>query len=402
MVKRIRENQYLYYLVSLSLLLSVTAIVFFIAQGKRISVSEKKLEIKGTGIINIKSYPDGAKILLNGEPKNATNSVISGLSEGKYRLDIVKEGFVTWTKQVPVYNGLVTPIDALLISKTPKIEPLTNVGITRSTIANNSAKIVFSVQQSQKPGLYIIQLQNNLTVNIFKTNAEALVLDTIDTKFSNATDIKWAPDDSEILVKLADESNYLISTNTFQSNISPIDTETIDKIMKNWQDEIKVKREKFLERKMKEINISDEIKQLMLDPKLNNNWSPDGDKFFYTAENEKQIKYRIYNLEDPLTIGGERDYVAFKLDKTKPQPVNIQWYIDSQHLIVVYGNFKKDNPNPTGTIYMMNMDGSNFTEIYSGQMTSPLVLATPSGDKLIITAKFRNDNPDELYSISLR
>jgi len=295
MVKRIRENQYLYYLVSLSLLLSVTAIVFFVAQGKRVRVSEKKLEIKGTGIINVKSYPDGAKILLNGEPKNATNSVISGLPEGEYRLDIIKEGFVTWTKQVPVYNGLVTPIDALLISKAPKIEPLTNVGIIRSTIANNSAKIAFTVQQSKKPGLYVIQLQDNL-VNIFKTNAEPLILDTIDTKFSSATDIKWSPDDSEILVTLADKSNYLISTNTFQSNISPIDTETIDKIMKSWQDEIKVKREKFLERKMKDIIISDEIKQLMLDPTLNNNWSPDGDKFFYTAEDEKQIKYRVYNL----------------------------------------------------------------------------------------------------------
>lgn len=402
MTKRIRQNQYLYYLVSLSILLSITAIVFFIAQGKRINVTESKIEIEGTGIINIKSYPDGAKILLNGEPKNATNTTISGLTEGKYKLDIVKEGFVTWTKEVPVFNGLVTPIDALLISKTPKIEPLTNVGISSSSIANNSAKIAFGVKESAKPGLYIIQLPSNIPVNIFKTNSEPIILDTVTTKYSSATEITWSPDDSEILIKLSNDTYHLIATNTFQTTTTILDEITIPELILGWQTEVQVKREKFLERKMKEINITDEIKQLMLDPKNNNNWSPDGDKFFYKAEDEKHIKYRVYNLEEPLTIGGERDYVAFKLDRTKPQPTNMQWYIDSQHLIVVYGNFEKENPNPTGTVYLINMDGSNFTEIYSGQMTSPLVLATPSGDKLIITAKFRNDNPDELYSISLR
>ena len=402
MTKRIRQNQYLYYLVSLSILLSITAIVFFIAQGKRINVTEKTIEIQGTGILNIKSYPDGAKILLNGQPKNATNTTVSGLTEGKYTLDIIKEGFVTWTKEVPVFNGLVTPIDALLISKTPKIEPLTNVGITASSIANNSASIAFGVKQSTKPGLYIIQLPSNLPVNIFKTNAQPLILDTIQIKYSNALEIKWSPDDSEMLIKLTDETYYLIATNIFQTTATLIESSTVPDLITKWQKEVEVKREKFLERKMKDIHITDEIKQLMLDPKLNINWSPDGDKFFYKAEDEKQIKYRVYNLEEPLTIGGQRDYVAFKLDKTKPQPINIQWYIDSQHLIVVYGNFETENPNPTGTLYLINMDGSNFTEIYSGQMTSPLVLATPSGDKLIITAKFRNDNPDELYSISLR
>ena len=402
MVKRIRQNQYLYYLVSLSLLLSITALVFFIAQGKRIKLTEEKFEIEGTGIINIKSYPDGAKILLNGQPKNATNTTISGLTEGKYSLDIIKEGFITWSKQVPVFNGLVTPIDALLISKTPKIEPLTNVGINMSTIANNSASVVFGVQQSEKPGLYLIQIPINLPVNIFKTNADVLILDTATTKYSNATEITWAPDDSEILIKLSDETYYLISTNTLQSTTTQLVASTIPELILSWQNEVKVKREKFLERKMKEIDINEEIKQMMLDPKFNSHWSPDGDKFFYTAEDEKQVKYRVYNLEQPLTIGGERDYVAFKLDKTKPQPVNMQWYIDSQHLIVVYGSFAQDNLYPTGTLYLIHMDGSNFTEIYSGQMTSPLVLATPSGDKLIITAKFRSDTPDELYSISLR
>jgi len=402
MTKRIRQNQYLYYLVSLSILLSITAIVFFIAQGKRINITQESFEIEGTGIINIKSYPDGAKILLNGQPKNATNSTISGLSEGKYRLDIVKDGFITWTKQVPVYNGLVTPIDALLISKTPKIEPLTNVGITASSIANSAVAVAFGVNQSEKPGLYTIQLSTNLPVNIFKTNANPLILDTIQNKYSSVTNILWSPDDNEILVTLPNDVHFLISTASTQPEPILVDPIDLPQLILSWQDEVKVKREKFLERKMKDINITEEIKQLMLDPKLNINWSPDGDKFFYTAEDEKQIKYRVYNLEQPLTIGGERDYVTFKLDKTKPQPINIQWYIDSQHLIVVYGSFDKENPNPTGTLYLINMDGSNFTEIYSGQMTSPLVLATPSGDKLIITAKFRNDNPDELYSISLR
>ena len=340
--------------------------------------------------------------MLNGQPKNASNTTISGLVEDKYNLDIVKEGFVTWTKQVPVFNGLVTPIDALLISKAPKIEPLTNVGITSATIANNSATIAFGVKQSEKPGLYIIKLPINLPVNIFKTIAEPLILDTLQIKYSTVTQIQWTPDDSEILVKLEDETYYMLPTGTFQTTPILVDQATIPDLILGWQDEVKVKREKFLERKMKEINITEEIKQLMLDPQFNINWSPDGDKFFYKAEDEKQIKYRVYNLEDPLTIGGQRDYVTFKLDKINPQPTNIQWYIDSQHLIVVYGSFEAENLNPTGTVYLINMDGSNFTEIYSGQMTSPLVLATPSGDKLIITAKFRNDNPDELYSISLR
>jgi len=76
-----------------------------------------------TGSIEVNSTPPGAKILLvstdesgagEPQPKGLTPTTISGLSPGKYTVDLEKPGYKFYQKEVTVKAGTIVKITAPL------------------------------------------------------------------------------------------------------------------------------------------------------------------------------------------------------------------------------------------------------------------------------------------------
>src|SRR3972149_10353080 len=354
----------------------ITTVLYLYTSGYRLQREEKiKIDFKKTGMLSIKSIPEGANIYIDGERTNATDTTIPGIEPGIHNLKISKTGYVDWEKDVEVFAELVTDITAVLVSGSPRLEPLTNTGSAQPVISPSLNKLAYFSKDPLKPGVWVIPL-NQGGLSLFKSNPYIVIQDTQRNKYSGGTLIEWSPDEKKLLVEDANKLSYLIDlqSGVAQSTTSP------EKARKEWSEEIVKKRNDFLER----LEIPDEIRSVAVQPATL--WSPDDKKFLYTKANEQILEYRVYNMEKPIPIGEKVDNLVFTLKKLEPQP-KISWYYDSFHLILTNLDSKEKNK---GIISIIRIDGTNKTEIYNNTLHSDNVYSGPGGDKLIILTTFKS------------
>src|SRR4030042_5193325 len=126
------------------LIIGMTTAIYLYANGYRIERNkDKKLDLTKTGMVSAKSMPEGASVYLDGILLTATNDSIAGIEPGTRRLKIIKKGFVPWEKDINVYAELVTDITAVLITQSPRLEPLTNTGALNPSISPTLSKLAY-------------------------------------------------------------------------------------------------------------------------------------------------------------------------------------------------------------------------------------------------------------------
>ena len=379
------------------ILLSVTTALFLYTSGYRVSKPSKddknqnQIQVKQTGMIGAKSIPEGANVYLNGNLVTATNDTISNLKPGeKYELTIKKSGFVIWKKKVDIYPELVTDITAVLISMTPRLEPLTNTGAKLPVMAPSLSKIAFFSRDPEAPGIWVIPLIGG-GLDLFKSNANSVLEDTLYNEFSKGTDIKWSPDEKQLLITVPENE-----TDTFYivdiQNKTAESTESPELLRATWLDkEIKLKSEII-----KAIDLEPNIKQIAL--REDSIWSPDNKKFLYKVRKDGKMEYRVYNMEKPIPVGEKAQTLVFVTNITDPQP-KISWYADSFHLILTEGDVESTK---RGKISLFRIDGTNKTEIYNNSLHTDRVFSSPGGDKLIISTSFTSEDQTNLYTLGIR
>src|SRR5437867_3532603 len=104
-----------------------TTLAILYAKGYRITSENKSTAIEGTGLLVATSRPDGAKVLVNGELKTATNNTIN-LYPGNYEVKIEKDGYFPWKKTITIKKEEVSRADALLFATNPNLETITSLG----------------------------------------------------------------------------------------------------------------------------------------------------------------------------------------------------------------------------------------------------------------------------------
>ena len=163
-VGKMNKKHLIQSIITASVLVGITAALYLYTSGYRLSKPGKEdtnnqIQVKRTGMIGARSIPEGANVYLNGELTTATDDTISNLKPGeKYKLSIAKNGYVKWEKDVEVYPELVTDITAVLVSMTPRLEPLTNTGARFPAMAPSLSKIAFFSQDPETPGIWVIPL----------------------------------------------------------------------------------------------------------------------------------------------------------------------------------------------------------------------------------------------------
>ncbi|KKU30623.1 MAG: hypothetical protein UX44_C0017G0006 [candidate division WWE3 bacterium GW2011_GWA1_46_21] len=361
--------------------------LYLYTAGYRLDKEKNKIDLSRTGMIGAKSIPEGANIYVDGQLTSATNDTISAVTPGKHTLRMLKNGFVTWTKEIEVFPELVTDITAILVSQTPRLEPLTNTGARLPTISPSLSKLAFFTKDSTSPGVWVIPL-TNAGLSLFRSTPYAALEDTAYNFYSDGKAIEWAPDEKSLLVLDAKDNYYLVdlNANTAESTSAP------ELLRQTWNQELAKKRADFIAK----VNLPQELKEIATAP--DTIWSPDDKKFLYTETTGTTISYKVYNMEKPLPVGEKVETVVFTIDTKNPKP-KVSWYADSFHLILIENYSDQEYK---GTIGLIRIDGTNKTVVYNNSMYSDMVFSAPGGDKIIVLTSLKSGEQTDLYTVGIR
>ncbi len=438
----------LYRLFLLIIFVGVLGLIISYARGYRINVLQKG--VTSTGILVASSFPDGAKVYINGILKGATNTNIT-LTPGKYEVEIKKEGYTPWKKSITVKGEIVIKTDSLLFPQNPSLSPLTSLGVMTSKFSPTTNRIIFISNNSdvEKDAVYLLEnspkalsLFNPLKILALKS-ALPTGVDLTKTQFI------FSPDGKQVIMSLCEEEAVLEPLLTPSPTVAPLNsagtceiplytyllstdvekqvpleiTKSVDTIKNAWSREEDKNIQKILE------TYKDPLPAVASDSFKILSFSPDDQKVLYKAtknttlpllinppligsnqgkESRTLVKDRLYiydkkedkNFEIPLQVSVPTQppiSVTPSLTQDLISLDDIQnkiiWYPDSRHLII----------NENKQVSVIDYDGGNRQTIYSGPFENNFLGVSTEGNLLIIANLNPNANkyPD-IYTVGIR
>lgn len=398
---------------------SFFAIILY-TRGYRINISQKGLT--STGILVASSFPDGAKIYIDGILRGATNSNLS-LPPKKYHIEIKKDGYSSWEKDLIIKGELVIKTDAMLFPQNPSLSPITSLGVVKAQFSekDNEMILLSNNQNIKKDGVYLLETSKR-SLSIFNPLRLLTLKSTFKEEFDfKNTAIKFSPDGKQIIFSIFELNKktkkniplsvYLISTEQENKELFDI-TKSKETMEEAWTEEQKINLDKILETLKKPLpKIAGQSFEII-------SFSPDESKILYRAKenitvptiikppliasnqtkeqrNLKKNSIYVYDKKEDknfLIANYLSAKQAGKLPISKIEN-SILWYSNSTHLVL----------NEKERIALVGYDGENKQVVYSGPHESDFLAVTADG-KLLILANLNshfNKLPD-IYAVGIR
>lgn len=391
--------------------ISGTFLAVKFSQGYKIDFIKQSLVSNGILVTN--SDPKGADVLVDRKLKTATNNSLS-LIPNNYSIEINKDGFVPWKKEMAVEKELVTLADAFLFPKVPDLKPLTFDEVINPQISKDHSRIVFATGSTpNNPGLWIIDLGNSLFGIERPIFQIASTKDTL-IDFTKAV-FFWSPDSRQVILQPFQSTKiYLLDpTRTNMITASSDVSKTFDIIKQTWQ------KEEDIKEKAKYKKVSLALIEILQTSASNIDFSPDGAKILYVAtasavipdklipplpaastqKEARQIspnKLYVYdikedrNFEIPFNVPSPTPTPKIIKSKSKITPTpflipitypltpTVQWFPTSHHLVWI------ESDNNGDKIMAVEYDGTNPTEVFTGSFIKPYAFTTPDSGKIVI------------------
>lgn len=435
---------------SAALLIMGTILTIQFAKGYR---PTRQGMIQGTGLLAANSFPNGAQVYIDGKLTTATDNTLN-LDPGTYEVEIKKDGYASWKKNIQIVKELVVQTNATLFPAAPGLSPLTLTGAQNVSPSPDGQKLAFYVSSASaqlKNGIYVLDLSDNFLS--LQKGAQQIVQETPSVNLKSSS-LLWSPDSSQLLLRYGDHNVLLDPTRMNTLASLPDITYKIQRTFSEWEEELytreRVRLQKFPE----------EIQKIATASAKNVYFSPDEERVLYTATasakisdtlipqlpsantqpQEREIKsgnmyvydrkedrnffvgteesatkrmYEIQALANDLfankpktleasptafrnlqkdTIQGTME--SFSLYYTGVLAGALQWFPDSKHLIGVENE----------QIAIMEYDGTNKTILYAGPFDNNFIYPWPDGSKIIILTNFNKTlgNETNLYAISVK
>lgn len=382
---------------------AICIILIGFARGMRFDFSKKTLS--STGILAISSSPKNSKIYINNEFKGVTDLNIT-LPPGTYKVDIVKDGYISYSKTLSLKGELVETVDPILFPINPSLTPVTNLGITKAVRVEGSDRLLLFSQNNneEKDGVYLFDSANK-AISLFPPLKPLLLKKKLPpaTDFENVT-VTFSYDSTQAILDFPQKDktvvSYLLSLDT--ENQDPFDiSDSKQNLMTAWQAQRDADRRKLIEA------FPREIRKIASDSFSLVSSSADKTKILYRATASTAIplvinppliaanqtpesrsievgNYYVYDkLEDKNYYIGDR-----KMDIT-----HLAWYSDSKRLI-----YYEDN-----LISVFLYDGSSKQTVYSGPIQKGFFMVNTDGQIMILANlnPLTNKLPD-IYQVGIR
>lgn len=435
------------------ILIGGTFIAISFAKGYRPSFG-RQITIKGTGLLSATSYPKSAQVFINDHLTDVTDSTLY-LTPGDYQVKIIKNGFHTWQKTFPVKSELVSLTDARLFPSIPAVTPITfyqasNVQV--SPDANRALYVLTGSPFKQDNGVYVVSLADGLL-----GGTQITQLTDMSTYDYTKADFLWSPDSNQILAIFHDgdhvTASHLLNTKGMNQTKNLIDTTIrLTQIFSQWTDQLVKINQNNLSR------LPDFMTQIATESAVNVYFSPDKEKFFYTANTNLDLpentigkslsninptpetrklesgKTYVYDTKEGTNyLVANSDYnpnTAIKLaidttqaltptPATTPSPkksatppvikdtlskqiATIRGQSDSRFTtnITWYSTSRHLIVTTDNGVSIVEYDGSNPTQITSAQLSEGFAVGSPDGSHLIILSN-QNQKSDVFNLLSL-
>jgi hypothetical protein len=444
-----KNNRLLITIASALFVLGGTFFAIRYAQGYRPS----RDGLKSTGLLNANSFPTGASVYINGNLTTATDSTLN-LSPGEYEVEIKKDGFSTWKKKMHLEKELVAQTNALLFPIAPGLTPLTYTGASAIHPSPDGQKLLFSTASAsaeRSNGLYVLDLSDNPLA--LQRGPRQIARSTSTWPLEKATYL-WSPDADQVLVSLGNK-NVILDTNKMNDMDTVRDvTITLPETLATWEDQLYKKEQTRLAKfpreiidiatgSAKNIFVSPDLKRVMYTATagahIADNIVPSiqaastqpqsrdiqpGNTYVYdrredrnflvysdgstmaTTQDAKPLspdqKTTTKKTKKPVTAPltpTEKNEVAQVIDNLRRHYSGLytnspQWLPDSKHVILHSSN----------TISIVEYDGTNTVQVYTGPFSLGFVYPWPNGTKLMILTNFNQSAivPENIYALSLR
>ncbi|MBI5151076.1 MAG: PEGA domain-containing protein [Candidatus Pacebacteria bacterium] len=273
MFSRIFTNRLFITICSASIILVGTYVAIQFAKGYR---PTKNGNITSTGLLSANSFPNGAQMYLNGKLATATDTTLN-LEPGSYTVEIKKDGYTPWKKQLTITKELVTQTNAFLFPTAPSLTPITYTGASNVTPSPDGQKIVYytaSASSQVKNGLYVVELSDN--VFSLQKGTRQISQEVRGFDLSKAK-LLWSPDASQILVSYDGKNVIVDPTKMNPLNELPDVSYKLPQTFSEWEEDL-YKRERARLAKFPE-----EIQRIATESAQNVYFSPDDERVLYTA-----------------------------------------------------------------------------------------------------------------------
>ncbi len=277
-----------------------------------------------------------AEVYINGKLTTATDNTLN-LDPGQYQVEIKKDGYHPWNKNITIAAELVTPTNAQLFPTSPSLDPLTYTGaesVIPSGDGDHLAFTVASASASAKNGLYI----QDLTGSPISLNKSARQIARTDGgyDYTKAT-YTFSPNASELLVAFPSGAHLLLDVTRF-NDISALKDVTVrlSQILSEWELEIaRAERTRLIE-------LPDFFQSLATESGTLANlyFSPDGEKLLYQSLTEQDVPT---GLAPPLPA-----------TSTQPETRHLtpgNWYVydlkEDKNFLLAQSSVPSPSPSPT-------------------------------------------------------
>lgn len=394
-------------LITLIVVFSFGSLAYYYANGYRFD--GKNNTIKPTGLLVLKSDPDGAQIYIDNELKTATNSTIS-IEPGIYDVRIEKEGYLPWNKKLTIEKSIVTEEFAHLFKSAPSLTAITFGGAVNPVPVSDMSKISFYVPQQnsgngEKQGLWIYDMIN-LPLGFSQEPRKIISYSLINPVW------QFSPDDKQIMLE-SSKNYYLFESSSSYDSIqnSFVSTKNLEILKENWNKE-KIKRledqskkapeeiQDFLVNKTKSVIFSPDERMILFTASTSAIFEKNFIKDFPGASTQKQDrdikpgKTYIYDIkEDRNFLIDDNDDLIIEGGIYSTNKRRLSFFPTSRHLVLSEEN----------KISIMDYDGTNRQTIYTGSYVAPFAFPALSNDRLIILTNFGSDSAlPNLYSLGIK
>lgn len=154
-------------IIGIFLLISVLSVVAItIARGQRPTLNG----FVETGNIRVNSDPTDVQAFINDKPVALQDKLITGLEPGTYVLKLIKQGYLSWEKEVTIQAGIVLDVNMKLFPEQLKLEQLTKSNVQATFYSTNGEYVYYVVNNASKSednGIWRQRIADASTFNIF-------------------------------------------------------------------------------------------------------------------------------------------------------------------------------------------------------------------------------------------
>jgi hypothetical protein len=434
----------------LSLLVVLTGSYFAIRYAKGDRLNNKGI-VQGTGLLAANSFPAGAEVYVDGRLIAVTDNNAIYLEPKEYHVEIKKDGYMPWQKNLNIQAELVTQTNAQLFRLAPSLTPMTFTGVKNISASPDGQKLLYytaSASAKTNNGLYVLDLSNGFLSTAKEPRQIAEESPGFD--LGNSTFI-WSPDDTQVIVS-TNGHEVLLDVNRKNVLATLPDIAFKKKqLLSQWESQLYQKERQYFSK------FPDEFINIATQSAKNIYLSPDKKKAMYTATSSATLPLNlapplpasntqpeirtltpgqtyVYDREEDknfllspgqfATASASKTFLATDLHRQQAATLEaspstfirlqatssaqtalnfgsyysslyssgVQWFPNSRHLL--FTDREK--------IYLMEYDNTNKTPIYAGPFADNFIYPWPDGSKMLILTSFGAETPMNLYAIELK